>query len=157
MREDIDQWLAARIADPDAIERLGDLIVQDAPVRVLSADTMQPLMTTTDVLRIEDQLRNDAVALTSTPSGLSECALEKSMAIYEEEQGVQRGLPFRLSPEQREALLRIASGSLTVIEGLPGVGKTTIQGAIRVLGELTGREVVGLTLSQAAAECLECH
>ena len=49
----------------------------------------------------------------------------------------------------------MSSGSLVAIDGLPGVGKTTIQGVIRVLGELTGREVVGLTLSQAAAERLE--
>ncbi len=50
---------------------------------------------------------------------------------------------------------KLSQGSLIAIEGLPGVGKTTIQGAVRVLGEQLGREVVGLTLSQAAAERLE--
>ncbi len=155
MREDVDQYLAARIADPDAIERLGDLVVRDPSVRVLSADPIQPLMTTTEILGIEGQLRDDAAALAATASRISEADIVEAVRLYEAEQGVQRVQPFRLSSEQREALLRIASGSLVVIEGLPGVGKTTIQGAVRVLGELTGREVVGLTLSQAAAERLE--
>lgn len=155
MREDVDQYLAARIADPDAIERLGDLIVRDPCVRVLSADPVQPLMTTTEILSIEDQLRDDAAALATAPSCISEVLIAEAIRLYEREQETQRKQSFRLSQEQREALLRIASGSLVVIEGLPGVGKTTIQGAVRVLGELAGREVVGLTLSQAAAERLE--
>ncbi|MDE2480829.1 MAG: AAA family ATPase [bacterium] len=155
MREDVDQYLAARIADPDEIERLGDLIVRGPSVRVLSADPIQPLMTTTEILGIEDQLRDDAAALATTASRISEADIVEAIHLYEAEQEAQRDQPFRLSSEQREALLRIASGSLVVIEGLPGVGKTTIQGAVRVLGGLTGREVVGLTLSQAAAERLE--
>lgn len=155
MREDVDQYLAARIADPDAIERLGDLVVRDPSVRVLSADPIQPLMTTTEILGIEGQLRDDAVDLATRAPRISEADIVEAIHLYEAEQGAQRDQAFRLSSEQREALLRIASGSLVVIEGLPGVGKTTIQGAVRVLGELTGREVVGLTLSQAAAERLE--
>ena len=59
-REDVDQWLAARISDPDEIERLGDLIVRADEVRVLSADPVQPLMTTTEILAIEDALDADA-------------------------------------------------------------------------------------------------
>ena len=155
MREDVDAWLTARIADPDAVERLGDLVVRDRSVRVLSADPIQPLMTTTEILDIEDQFRDDAVALTRTPSGIDRCGIEKAISLYEDEKATTLGHPFLLSSEQREVLLRLATGSLSVIEGLPGVGKTTIQGAVRVLGEVTGREVVGLTLSQAAAERLE--
>ena len=52
-------------------------------------------------------------------------------------------------------MVQLSRGSLIAIEGLPGVGKTTIQGAVRALGEQLGCEVVGLTLSQAAAERLE--
>ena len=55
------------------------------------------------------------------------------------------------------SLQQLSRASLVAIEGLPGVGKTTIQGAVRVLGEQLGREVVGLTLSQAAAERLEAE
>lgn len=155
MREDVDAWLTARIADPDAVERLGDLAVRDRSVRVLSADPIQPLMTTTEILDIEDQLRDDAVALAIASSNLDRREIEKAISLYEDEKTAELGRVFRLSSEQREALLQLANGSLSVIEGLPGVGKTTIQGAVRALGEMTGREVVGLTLSQAAAERLE--
>jgi len=154
-REDVDLWLASRISDPAEIERLGDLVVGSATVRVLSADTMQPLMTTTEVLDIEDRLAADARALATTASGLNPGDVDNAAALYEAQEAAKRGTAFTLSSEQREALRQVARGSLVAIDGLPGVGKTTIQGAVRVLGELSGREVVGLTLSQAAAERLE--
>lgn len=154
-REDVDLWLASRISDPGEIERLGDLAVRSGTVRVLSADTMQPLMTTTEVLDIEDQLAADARALATTASGLNPDDVDRATALYEAQETAKRGTAFTLSSEQRDALRRVSRASLVAIDGLPGVGKTTIQGVIRVLGELTGREVVGLTLSQAAAERLE--
>lgn len=155
IREDIDQWLCARISDPSEIERLGDLIIRSDDVRVLSADPMQPLMTTTEILRIEDRLRNDATALASTSSGIARFKIDDAIQECERQESARRKAPFKLSNEQRVALQQLSQASLIVIEGLPGVGKTTIQSAVRVLGEQTGREVVGLTLSQAAAERLE--
>lgn len=154
-REDVDLWLASRISDPDEMERLGDLIIRHDSVRVLSADTAQPLMTTAEILQIEDQLAIDAAALTDTPSAITRFNVDDAFAAYEAQQSAQLSQPFRLSNEQREALQRLSLGSLVAIDGLPGVGKTTLMGAVRVLGELTRREVVGLTLSQAAAERLE--
>lgn len=155
VREDVDQWLCARISDPSEIERLGDLIVRCDDVRVLSADPAQPLMTTTEILRIEDRLRDDARALASTLSGVARFEIDDAIREYERQESVRRGASFAMSSEQRIGLYQLPGGALTVIEGLPGVGKTTIQGAVRVLGEQTGREVIGLTLSQAAAERLE--
>lgn len=155
IREDVDQWLCARISDPTEIERLGDLIVRSEEVRVLSADPMQPLMTTTEILRIEDRLRDDATALASTSSSVARLEIDAAIQEFERQQSTRRKAPFKLSNEQRVALQQLSQASLIAIEGLPGVGKTTIQGAVRVLGEQTGREVVGLTLSQAAAERLE--
>ncbi len=154
-REDIDQWLAARISDPDEIERLGDLVVRADDVRVLSADPMQPLMTTTEIVAIEDALDADARRLAVTASGIMPSEIDAAIRSYEQQEIARRGHAFRLSDEQRAALQLISRASLVAIEGLPGVGKTTIQGAVRVLGEQLDREVVGLTLSQAAAECLE--
>ena len=155
MREDVDLWLASRISDPAEIERLGDLVVRSETVRVLTANTIQPLMTTTEVLDIEDLLAADARALATTASGLNPDDVDRATALYEAQETAKRSKAFSLSSEQRDALRRVACGSLVAIDGLPGVGKTTIQGVIRVLGELAGREVVGLTLSQAAAERLE--
>ncbi len=154
-REDIDLWLASRISDPTEIERLGDRVVGDGSVRVLSADTAQPLMTTTEVLAIEDRLENDAKALARSGSGLTRGDIDRAITAYEAQESTRRAEHFELSTEQRDALHGLSRGSLVTMDGLPGVGKTTIQGAVRVLGEQTGREVVGLTLSQAAAERLE--
>lgn len=155
MRADVDLWLASRISDPAEIERLSDLVVRSEAVRVLSADTVQPLMTTIEVLEIEDRLEADARTLATTPSGLDLADMDNAIALYEAEESTKRNAIFRLSSEQCEALRRLSRGSLVAIDGLPGVGKTTIQGVVRMLGELAGREVVGLTLSQAAAERLE--
>lgn len=43
---------------------------------------------------------------------------------------VEQGEGLRLSPSQREALLRVLCGKVTVITGGPGVGKTTIVNSI---------------------------
>ena len=154
-REDIDQWLSARISDPDELERLGDLIIRADGVRVLSADQVQPLMTTIEILAIEDALAADGRCLAATASGITQSEVDAAIRSYEEQEASRRGHPLRLSDEQRASLQQLSRASLVAIEGLPGVGKTTIQGAVRVLGEQLGREVVGLTLSQAAAERLE--
>lgn len=154
-REDLDQWLSARISDPDEIERLGDLVVRADDVRVLSADPVQPLMTTTEIVAIEDALDADARLLAATASGIIPTEVDTAIRSYEQQETARRGHAFRLSVEQRVSLQQLSRASLVAIEGLPGVGKTTIQGAVRVLGEQLGREVVGLTLSQAAAERLE--
>jgi hypothetical protein len=154
-REDIDQWLSARISDPDEIERLADLVVRADEVRVLSADPVQPLMTTAEILVIEDALDADARRLAATGSGIAQLEVDTAIRSYEQQETSRRGCGFRLSGEQRASLQQLSRASLVAIEGLPGVGKTTIQGAVRVLGEQLGREVVGLTLSQAAAERLE--
>lgn len=156
-REDVDQWLAARISDPDEIERLGDLVVRADEVRVLSADPVQPLMTTTEIMAIEGALHADARRLAATASGITQSEVDTAIRSYEQQEAARRGHAFRLSDEQRVSLQQLSRASLVAIEGLPGVGKTTIQGAVRVLGEQLGREVVGLTLSQAAAERLEAE
>lgn len=154
-RGDIDQWLSARISDPNEIERLGDLVVRSDDVRVLSADPVQPLMTTTEIVAIEYALDADARHLAATPSGILQSEVDAAIRFYEQQESARREHAFRVSDEQRAALQLISRASLVAIEGLPGVGKTTIQGAVRVLGEQLDREVVGLTLSQAAAERLE--
>lgn len=154
-REDIDLWLASRISDAAEVERLGDVVIRSDSVRILSADSALPLMTTTEILEIEDRLAVDAGVLASTPSRITRFDVDDAIAAYEAHESSRRGNSFRLSSAQSEALHRLSRGSLITIDGLPGVGKTAIQGAVRALGEITGRTVVGLTLSQAAAERLE--
>jgi hypothetical protein len=112
-------------------------------------------MTTTEIPAVEDALEADAKALAATPSGIGTFEVDNAIRAYEKQGAERRDRDFRLSGEQRAALVQLSRGSLVAIEGLPGVGKTIIQGAVRTLGEQLGREVVGLTLSQAAAERLE--
>lgn len=154
-REDVDLWLCSRISDPEEIERLGDLVMRDESIRMLSADTMQPLHTTTEILAVEDRLADDARTLAHTDSGITHKQIDRAIATYEAEQSKKIGKAFNLNAEQRTTLHGIVDGSLISIEGFPGVGKTTVMGAVRVLGEQTGHAVVGITLSQAAAERLE--
>jgi len=154
-RQDVDAWLFARISDPQEIERLGDLVTNHESVRVLAIDSMHPVMTTTDVLAIEDKLAEDARSLANASSAITLDQVRKAIATYEAEQTEKLGTTFRLSDEQRAAVEGITKGSLLSISGLPGVGKTVAMGCVRVLGEQTDRDVVGITLSQAAAERLE--
>lgn len=154
-REDVDLWLCSRISDPEEIERLGDLVMRDDSIRVLDVDTPQALCTTTEILGVEDRLAGDARHLARTASGITREQIQRAISTYEREQTEKADKPFSLTGEQRKALLQIADGSLLSIEGLPGVGKTTVMGCVRVLGEQTGREVVGITLSQAAAGRLQ--
>lgn len=156
-RDDVDAWLVLRIADPAQIERLGDLVVGHESVRVLEVDSRYPLLTTTEILDVEGRLDADARELAARASGFSSADIDAAVATYEAAMSESGGKPFCLSQEQRDALHSLERGGLVAIEGLPGTGKTTIQAAVRVLAQSQGREreIVGLTLSQAAAERLE--
>ena len=153
-RGDVDGWLAARISDPEAMERLGDLVVSHASVRALEVDTEHPLMTTTEILDVEQRLHDVAIILAQHASGISKNDVERAISVFENAAS-NDGKVFRLSDEQRDALRLLERCSLTAIEGLPGVGKTTIMSGVRTLAQMQERQVVGLTLSQAAAERLE--
>lgn len=153
-RGDVDRWFAARISDPEAMERLGDLVVSHDSVRVLEVDTEHPLLTTTEILDVEQRLHDDASMLARRASGITAHDVEAAIASFERASSTD-GKAFRLSDEQRAALGLLEHGSLTALEGLPGSGKTTIMSAVRTLADGQGRRVVGLTLSQAAAERLE--
>lgn len=154
-RSDIDVWLAQRISDPEQLERLGDLVLHDGSVRMLAADSRWPLYTTTEILAIEDRLAEDAKALVKTDTGITAAHVAKAIELYEQAMTAKKGEPFRVSSEQWNALLSLTKGSLVVTEGLPGTGKTTIQGVIRVLAEdVLKREVMGVSLAQIAAERL---
>jgi len=153
-RDDIDRALGRRIGDPLALERLGDLVVGHQSVRALEADTRYPLLTTIEILDIEKILHADATELSQRGSGFTSDEIERAMSVYEAKQSTEEQ-PFRLSEEQRGALRLMERGHLVCIEGLPGVGKTTIMSAVRELAEAQGMQIVGLTLSQAAAERLE--
>ena len=150
-RSDVDAALGWRIADPEALQRLSDLVVGHESVRALEANTRYPLLTTTEILAIEDRLHDDARELASRESGITVTQVAAAIERFEKSQ--KEG--FRLSDEQRAALVMLERGSLVTIEGLPGTGKTTVMSAVRELAEAEGREIVGLTLSQAAAERLE--
>lgn len=153
-RDDVDAALGRRIADPLELERLGDLVVRHESVRALSADARYPLLTTTEILAAEERLHTDARELAGRSSGITAADVAAAIARFEAKQSTAAA-PFRLSTEQRDGLGLLERGACVVLEGLPGTGKTTVMSAVRELAEAQGRRIVGLTLSQAAAERLE--
>ncbi len=153
-RSDIDRWLTSRLTDMEVVERLGDRVMAHESVRALSADARYPLMTTTGILDIEDRLAADAREIAGRQSGFARADIERAMTTHEAQMTEATGKPFRLSTEQRDALLMMERGSLSTIEGLPGTGKTTVMSVVRILVEQQGRQIVGITLSQPAAERL---
>ncbi|HET9394205.1 MAG TPA: AAA family ATPase [Candidatus Rubrimentiphilum sp.] len=152
-REDLDRELCRHLSDPAEIERLGDLVMRSDNIRMLSPDAAYGLYTTIEILKCEDQLAADARTLARRESGITRKEIDRAIKDLENERS-ERGKTFRLNEEQREALHKLEAGSLVSIEGRPGVGKTTVMAALRHIGEQTDRDVVGLSLSQAAAERL---
>lgn len=148
-REDVDAYLFDRISDPDAVERIADEVVKNESVRALEIDTKYGLLTTVEMQRIESRLAVNARELTNAKDErYDEAAMRRAAAKMESDRG------FRLTDEQRDVLGHLDK-RLVVASGMPGVGKTTVMQAVREYADATGRRVVGLTLSSAAAERLE--
>ncbi|TAM90896.1 hypothetical protein EPN42_05195 [bacterium] len=150
-REDIDHWLSARLTDAGEVERLSQHVERkDTTLRMVAVDPQHPLYTTAEIQGIEAGLADDARALAvREDTAWSPRDMAEAISRAEEERGIH------FSDEQRTALGLLGQGRLAVVQGDPGTGKTTIMQAVRHYADVQGRDVVGLTLSQAAAERLE--
>ena len=148
-REDIDRYLSARITDLGELERLGDHAEKrDAQTVLIAVDGEMPLYTTAEMKDVEARLAGHAHVLARAPGVWNADAMERAIGKLETADG------FSVSAEQRAALGTLEHGQLAVIQGKPGTGKTTIMKAVRLYAEATGRDIVGLTASQTAAERL---
>ncbi len=167
-RSEIDMFIARRISDPDTIQRLGDLVMQHESIRIVNVDARWPVMTTTEVLAVEDRLLDDATTLARRASGISAESVEAGIVRYEREMTAEKRASgefaatqsFKLSGEQKDALRMVTRGSLCELEGLPGTGKTCIMAALRCVAEEAKNrreirgDVFGVSLAQIAAERL---
>lgn len=148
-RADLDGWLSARITDPDVRERLSQHIEKrDRTLVMLEVDGEHPHFSTQQIVDVERKALEDARSLAATPVRFDRRVMEAAITLVEQRRG------HALSAEQRELLSHL-DRQLVVGQGRAGTGKTTVMEVVQVYGRLMGREVQGLTLSQAAAERLQ--
>ncbi|MHB8147345.1 MAG: AAA family ATPase [Vulcanimicrobiaceae bacterium] len=163
-RDDLERYVAARVTDVGEVERMVEHVVnRDANLVLMSPDVADGVYTTHEMLTVERQIADDARLLATTRDPrFDAAALSRAIATMEDEHtatlrasgALRAGERFTLSGEQR-ALLNHLDKRLVVGRGVSGSGKTTVMEATRRYAEATGREIVGLTLSQGAAIKLE--
>ncbi|MHB8355390.1 MAG: AAA family ATPase [Vulcanimicrobiaceae bacterium] len=147
-REDVDRYLAARVTDPAMVVALSERVEQhDDTLRVLSPDTANPLYTTAAHLALADEVAEMARGLACKDKKFDRQSLEGAVEAFTATRG------YGPSPEQR-AVLDGLRRRLVWVQGEAGSGKTTVMEIVRRCGEATGREVVGLTIAEAAARKL---
>jgi ATP-dependent exoDNAse (exonuclease V) alpha subunit len=156
-RSDIVRYLDDRISDTGEIERLASLVETKADLRIVSADVHTPLYAYAPQAELEARLASHASAMAQAKdAGFDRGALAAAIA------SVEREIKSPLSDEQRNLVEHLDRG-LCVGEGDPGTGKTVAMRVAKSYADRTGRDIVGLTISQAAARRLQdetgivCH
>ncbi len=149
-RDDIDEFLGARISDPESLSHLSQHVEErDSSLVMLSADVQWPLFTTRAQQKLEENVAAKARSLArekdprfdrgALTRAISEVEMAQGIQLSDEQRGVLDGLEYRLSWVQGDA----------------GTGKTTIMAVANRYCELVDRPIVGLTTAQRAAEELE--
>ncbi|HEY5257231.1 MAG TPA: AAA family ATPase [Candidatus Baltobacteraceae bacterium] len=148
-RDDIERYISERISDPVEVADLTDFALQhDASLRIISADTALPLMTTRAQQQLEQSVADEAYALASeTDSRFDVDALAEAIASVEADKG------FMLSGEQRAVLFGVEH-RLSLCNGEAGSGKTTIMLALARYAAATHRPIVGLSTAELASRKL---
>lgn len=154
-RDDVDRYLVDRFDDLGDVEELSHKIFTDVGSLVLlSPDIADGVWTTTEMLRIEEQIARDVREIAQRPDLEFDATLRnRIIGEIEAERSAASGKAFRFSAEQRTALAR--TGHLSVLQGRPGVGKTLLMEVLRREAEAQGRKIAGITIAQAAAERLQ--
>jgi conjugative relaxase-like TrwC/TraI family protein len=118
-------------------------VLADAEVVAVSKDRGYPVYTTREMLTLEERVRH----LQRELSGRSGHQIAAETAV----KAAQRHPSLR--DEQREAVVFLTSapGSLQMLSGLAGTGKTYVQRVCREVWEEAGFRVVGAALSAKAA------
>lgn len=105
------------------------------------------------MLKIEQEVVANAIERTTeTHHHVPQAELDRVVEDYEKTKG------FQLSKEQRAALNHVArSGGVCNLSGLAGTGKTTIAECYKAAFESQGFQLLGVCVSNAAAEKLEAE
>ncbi|MEX2167745.1 MAG: MobF family relaxase [Pirellulales bacterium] len=150
--------MAEGIAARDLINLVRAFLVESPEVVPLAAKEEEPLFTTKEILAIEKAM------LTAIDQGKT----SKSHVVRREivERILSNKLPLHTdltddertrNEEQREAILKVTAraGSVQVIEGMAGTGKTYTLNVARQIWSKAGFRVIGMALSAAAAANLQ--
>lgn len=158
--DDMDEYICERIFDVDEAMRVRQHVLRNSESLVrLTDDSDLPVMTTKANQEAEQEVIDLLERLILRPVEFDAGRMRDTILRVEEEERAREiahgDLPaFALSAEQCAPLHGFASG-LIAIRGRAGTGKTTLQRTIREYADVCGKEIVGLTLAQAAAEELE--
>ncbi|MET7403568.1 MobF family relaxase [Dactylosporangium sp. NPDC005572] len=135
-------WYGLRVLTPPGLVSWGPTLLRGSDRQPIYTRHRQLLLTTQAVLDVEQQVLGYAAQLraTSAPAGLLQQVAEE----------------LQLSAEKREALVHLLGDERSVVGvvGPAGTGKTYLQRAVGVVAARAGIPVLGLTVSQNAAEVL---
>ncbi|MHB8704015.1 MAG: AAA family ATPase [Candidatus Tyrphobacter sp.] len=149
-RDDFIRLLDDWISDVSTVEELADLVEREADLKIVSADTKTPLYSTNKQYELESRLVDHARTLANTvDAAFDQELLNKAIKRVE----ADLGPGATLSCEQI-AMLSHLDRKLLCAVGDPGVGKTVGMKAVKAYADFLGRDCIGLTISQQAANRL---
>ena len=153
-----DLWAAAAIEMQhqgkglDAIRTRVDELLAGGEIVRLRSQTGEMRFTTRDMLETERSMAETAKRLqASTAHQVESATVDKALDDFAAAKG------FSLSAEQQAAVRHIAStsGSISLVRGAAGAGKSTMAEAARMAWEAEGFKVRGAALAGKAAQGLE--
>ncbi|GAA1574350.1 hypothetical protein GCM10009827_115260 [Dactylosporangium maewongense] len=135
-------WGGLRVLTPPALVQWGPTLLRTGDRQSIYTRHRQLRLTTEAVLDVERQVLSYAARLGATPA-----PPELLTAVAEE---------LRLSDDKRAALVHLLGDDHRVagVVGPAGTGKTYLQRAVGIVAARAGVPVLGLTVSQNAAEVL---
>lgn len=152
-RDTIKRELAYRLPQWDDLEQLSAKVLHDPEVIALrgSLDVPFAIFTTRQMQRMEAEIMHLGDTLASARDDRYDAqVLARCVAEVERSQKA-RDPKYSLSEEQYGALSHL-DRRLSVVQGLPGVGKTDVLEVIRRYADATQRKIIGLTIQQSASE-----
>ena len=148
-REDFDAYIYSRVTDVEEAVTLSDYVIaNDKTLRMVTADTASPSYVRKDFEQLQNDTAENMRALCKRDEAFDEAALGRAMGKFEKLNG------YSLSDEQRKMCEKSAESRFSWSNGEAGAGKTTSMKVLKLYAKETGREIVGLATSQAAAKKL---
>jgi hypothetical protein len=146
--EAVERWLGERVRPEHITHLTQSVLATDEDLVLLSPDADTALYTTKTQQELERKIVEKVRKLANEPDPLFDPKL-LAQAIREEQEAIQK-----VFSAEQIASFEVFGKRLGVIQGDAGSGKSTLMSVGQRYGKLTGREVVGLSTAQLAAENL---